>query len=85
MYFKQIPYFCIIIKFKAMTPSELLQIANEIFDTNPTIDAMCEPGEYDIYTNVWFIDMDALDRLRSKVQVLNVWASEYKLNIRVKI
>lgn len=68
-----------------MTPSELRQIADEIFDINPTIDAMCEPGEYDIYTNVWFIDMDALDRLRSKIQVLNVWASEYKLNIRVKI
>ena len=68
-----------------MTPSELLQIANEIFDTNPTIDEMCEPGEYDIYTNIWFIDMETLDRLRSKVQVLNVWASEYKLNIRVKI
>lgn len=34
--------------------------------------------------NVWLNDMATLDKLRSKFQVLNVWASEYKLNIRVK-
>lgn len=68
-----------------MTESELKQIAIEIFGEKATIEPGCEYREYAIYTNVWFIDMPSLDKLRAKLEVRNVAVSGYTLEIRVKI
>ena len=49
------------------------------------VEATLEPGEYNIYTEVWAISMRELDKIRSKVTISNIYVDGGRIMLVAKI
>lgn len=69
-----------------MERQRLKEITDKAIGQSSTIvEATLEPNEYYIYTNVWFIPTDQLDKIREQVKITEISVDGGRIMLTAKV
>lgn len=69
-----------------ITKDELKRITDEAIGVSSSfVEATLEPREFYIYTEVWFITTEQLDKIRSKVSITSITVDGGRIMLTAKI
>lgn len=68
-----------------MTRKEAKKIIDEAIGTPCTFDGTPEPNEYHVYTGIWFIETETLDKIRERINVLKISVESESITLLVKL
>ena len=68
-----------------MGKEELKKIADSIIGVSTKVEATLEPNEFYIYTEVWTLTIEQLDRIRKKVNITAISVEGYSIMLTAKV
>lgn len=69
-----------------MNKEEIKKIVDEAIGIDSSIvEATLERNEYYVYTGVWFISMDQLDKIREKIKITDVSVDGGRIMLTAKV